>query len=163
MYSAPHQPCPFPQLVLASLHATLTSGIDSAQSIITRQIMSVTASSAEKEEAVQLLGRILHVYTSRHASPASLSRDALHLAIATFPNNTQLLSLYLWGELGGRVFGRIQRLVSDMLSADTTGVTGQLWAVWAEAQTSHRTFWDQGGGGAERVRSALDKSINSLK
>lgn len=41
------------------------------------------------------------------------------------------------------------------------GVIGHLWAVWAEAVSAHRTFWDDGGGGAERVRMALDKGINS--
>lgn len=71
------------------------------------------------------------------------------------------LSLYLFGELGNRVYGRVQRLVSQISSNEEGGAVAQLWAVWAEAMSAHRTFWDKGGGGAERVRSALDKGINS--
>jgi len=78
-----------------------------------------------------------------------------------YPDNTSFLSLYLFGELGNRVYGRVQRVVSQLSSADDAGIVGHLWAVWAESMSSHRTFWDKNGDGAERVRIALDKGINS--
>ena len=71
------------------------------------------------------------------------------------------LSLYLFGELGNRVYGRVQKLIYEISASEEAGVVGSLWAVWAEAMSSHRTFWDKGGGGAERVRNALDRGINS--
>jgi len=148
-------------LVLAALFAYSTEGVEASQQIVEVEIADLPGQSCEAEEAYQLLARILHLHTSRHASPASLSRDALERAIQAFPNNTSFLSLYLFGELGNRVYGRLQRLVSRLSSSDNAGVVGHLWAVWAESMSSHRTFWDDNGSGAERVRIALDKGINS--
>ena len=160
-YSSIEYPCPFSRLVLAALYAYLTSGIEPAQNVLMQQLKTLRPSSAEAEEVFQLLNRMLYVHTSRHPSPAALSRDTLELAIASFPNNTQFLSLYMWGELGGRIYGRLQGLIAQQLNSESGGINGQLWSVWAEAMSAHRTFWDAGGGGAERVRNALDKSINS--
>lgn len=126
-----------------------------------RQLATVPTSSSYAEEAHQLLVKILYIHRSRHAVPAALSRDALTLAIHSFPHNTMFLSLFLFGELGNRVYGRVQKLIHDISTSDNAGVVGHLWAVWAESMTSHRTFWDMGGGGAERVRNALDRGINS--
>ncbi|ORX37353.1 NRDE-2, necessary for RNA interference-domain-containing protein [Kockovaella imperatae] len=160
-YSSVPLPCSYAQLVLASLYAYLTAGIDAARDILTRHLALLRPAGPEAEEVFQLLCRMIYVHTSRNASPAALSRDTLELAIATFPNNTQFLSFYMFGELGARVHGRLQRLVSQLLASETSGISGQLWSVWAEAMSAHRTFWDKGGNGAERVRQALDKSINS--
>ena len=125
-----------------------------------KQVSKVPPGSVEAEEAFETICQTLYIYTSRHASPAALLRHVLELAIASYPNNTQFLSLYLWGELGNRVYGRIQRLTQHLSTQD--GVLGHLWNVWAEAMSAHRTFWDAGGNGAERVRLALDKGINSI-
>jgi hypothetical protein len=143
------------------LFTYLTGGVDQSRLTIETQLESLPAESYEAEEAYQLLTRILYLHTSRHASPASLSRDALERAINAFPNNTSFLSLYLFGELGNRVYGRIQRLVARLSSSENASIVGHLWAVWAESMSSHRTFWDEDGTGAERVRIALDKAINS--
>lgn len=112
------------------------------------------------EETLQLLVKIIHFHASRQSAPASLARSILESAIAKYPNNTEFLSLYLWGEANGRVYGRIQRLVSDLTGEDK-GIVAMLWSVWAEAIGSARTFWDSRGGGAERVRRALDRSVNT--
>lgn len=117
------------------------------------------------ESADQLFSSILHVHCSRLFAEPGLARDALEGSISSFPNNTLFLSLYLWGEIGGRVYGRVQRLISQLSagSIEGAGVIGHLWSVWAEAMSAHRTFWDQGGAGAERVRTALDKGIQSTR
>ncbi|KIR70905.1 hypothetical protein I310_05317 [Cryptococcus deuterogattii CA1014] len=121
---------------------------------------------AESEESLQLLTRILYHHTTRHSTPPALTRDVLEYALSSFPNNTSFLSQYMYGELGSKVYGRVQRLIAEITSEHKDGgvmkgVIGHLWAVWAEAISAHRTFWDDGGGGAERVRMALDKGINS--
>ncbi|KIR97247.1 hypothetical protein L804_05429 [Cryptococcus deuterogattii 2001/935-1] len=121
---------------------------------------------AESEESLQLLTRILYHHTTRHSTPPALTRDVLEYALSSFPNNTSFLSQYMYGELGSKVYGRVQRLIAEITSEHKDGgvmkgVIGHLWAVWAEAVSAHRTFWDDGGGGAERVRMALDKGINS--
>lgn len=113
------------------------------------------------EEMLQLLVKIVHFHATRHSTPASLARGILESAIAKYPNNTEFLSLYLWGEASGRVYGRIQRLVSD-LTGENKGIVAMLWSVWSEAIGSARTFWDPRGGGAERVRRALDRSVNTM-
>ena len=120
--------------------------------------------SFEAEEVSQILAKLLYIHSTRRSIPASLFRDVLEKAVATYSNNTLFLSLYLWGELGGRIYGRIQRLVSHLISTSNSegqGVIGNLWSVWAESMLAHRTFWDKGGGGAERVKMVLDKGINS--
>lgn len=149
-------------MVLTSLFYYLLDGIEAVRSLLLDPITSLPTGHPQAEETYQLLIRIVYVHTSRHASPAPLARDVLEQAIEAFPNNTIFLGLYLWGEAGARVYGRIQRLVSQLTSKDS-GVVSLLWSVWAEGVGSSRTFWDEGGGGAERVRRALDRAINSTK
>lgn len=88
-------------------------------------------------------------------------RNAVESAIQSFRSNTIFLSLYLWGESGLRVHGRIQRLTSELSKSPDPGLIGLLWSVWAEAMLAKRTFWDEGGGGAERCRMVLDNAVNS--
>ncbi|WVQ61954.1 uncharacterized protein L199_000087 [Kwoniella botswanensis] len=151
------------QLLLKSLFHYLTEDIGSTRSFLLNHLITLLPSSGEAEYTLQLLTKILYFHSTRHSAPASLSRDTLELALSSFPNNTSFLSLYLYGELGGRVYGRVQRLIADLTSQ--RGSHGELvvhlWAIWAEAVSSHRTFWDEGGTGAERVRLSLDKGINS--
>ncbi|WWC58836.1 uncharacterized protein I303_101380 [Kwoniella dejecticola CBS 10117] len=155
------------QLFLKSLFLYLTDGVEPAQSFLLNHLASLPPSSGEAEQTLQLLTKILYLHSSRHSTPASLARSTLETALASFPNNTAFLSLYLYGELGGRVYGRVQRLVADLTSSvrkdqdHSGGLMVHLWAIWAEGVSAHRTFWDKGGTGAERVRLALDKGINS--
>ncbi|OCF54309.1 hypothetical protein L486_08223 [Kwoniella mangroviensis CBS 10435] len=151
------------QLLLKSLFHYLTEGMDSTRSFLLNHLITLSLSGGEAEFTLQLLTKILYLHSTRHSSPASMSRDTLELALSSFPNNTSFLSLYLYGELGGRVYGRVQRLIADLTSqrGSNGGLVVHLWAIWAEAVSSHRTFWDEGGTGAERVRLALDKGINS--
>jgi len=148
---------------LSGLFAYLANDVDDAHQTILQHIDSVPVGSYEAEDGHQFLNKLLFVHSSRRAAPASLARDALEIAISSFPNNTLVLSLYLWGELGGRVYGRSQRLISHLISSsgESTGMIAHLWSIWAEAMSAHRTFWDKGGGGAERVRMVLNKGINS--
>ncbi|WVQ97651.1 hypothetical protein IAU59_004765 [Kwoniella sp. CBS 9459] len=149
------------QLLLGMLFAYLVDGVDSARSLVIETYSKQLPASAEAEESLQLLSKLLYLHASRHPSPPSLSRNTLELALRSFPNNTSFLSLYLHGELGSRVYGRVQRLIADLTSSSECGTVVHLWAVWAEAVSANRTFWDAGGGGAERVRLALDKGVNS--
>ncbi|WRT64373.1 uncharacterized protein IL334_001305 [Kwoniella shivajii] len=151
------------QVLLKSIFVYLTDGIEVVQSFLLNQLTDQPPSSGEAEEILQLLAKLLHLHSTRHASPASLSRDTLELALSAFPSNTSFLSLYLYGELGGRVYGRVQRLIAEITCGKERfgGLVTHLWSIWAEGVSSHRTFWDEGGGGAERVRLALDRAINS--
>ena len=162
-YKSQSPPLDPSQLILSTLFAYLTDGVDFACGGVRQQIDMLLSGSCYAEEGHQLLCKLLHYHCSRHPAPASLAREALEQAIAMFPNNTMFLSLYLWGEMGGRVYGRVQRLISHLTSAsnESAGVSGYLWSVWAEGMSAHRTFWDKGGSGAERVRNALDKGVNS--
>ncbi|WVR06081.1 hypothetical protein IAU60_003109 [Kwoniella sp. DSM 27419] len=148
-------------LLLTALFQYSTGGIESARDAILGLHDTLPAGSAEAEEALQFLAKIIHLHTTRHPSPAALSRHVLEQAIRECPKNTSFLSLYLYGELGGRVYGRVQRLIADLSSKDDSAIVVHLWAVWAEAISAHRTFWDKGGGGAERVRLALDRGISA--
>lgn len=143
-------------LALGTLHLTLTEGIEAARDRLLTVVQSLSPGHPLAEETYQILTRLIYTYTSRHASPASLARNVLARAIAAFPSNTTFLSLYLWGETGGRVYGRIHSLVTR-LTNDENGVVSLLWSVWAEAMTAGRMFWN----GAERVRRALDRGINT--
>jgi hypothetical protein len=115
------------------------------------------------ELAYQLKSRITHVFSSRNTTPASLSREVLTGAITAFPNNTSFLSMFATGEKGGRIHGRVQQMIAQTHSEQGTALATQFWVIWAEASLAYRTFWDQGGSGAERVRSALRKAISSTK
>ncbi|ODO05840.1 hypothetical protein I350_04901 [Cryptococcus amylolentus CBS 6273] len=156
-------------LLLSSLLTYLVDGIDTTCDALLNIAFAHPTSSGECEEALQLLSQIMFRHaTFTPSTPAYLSRHVLERALGAFPNNTALLSLYMYGELHNRVYGRVQRLIGEMTAepsanAEGKGVVGYLWAVWAEAVAAHRTFWDAGGGGAERVRMALDKGINSSR
>lgn len=155
-------------LLLIALFNYLLDGIDSARDLLLHSSQTYPSSSAGSEGSLQLLTKILYHHTTRHPTPPALTRDILEYALSSFPNNTSFLSLYMYGELGGRVYGRVQRLIAEITSehkdgGPMKGIVGHLWAVWAEAVSAHRTFWDDGGGGAERVRMALDKGINSTR
>lgn len=150
------------RVVLSALFTYLTRGINATQDILLQHIRRLPPGSAQAEDAFQLLTKILFEHSSRYPGPASLMRDVLELAIASFPNNTSFLSLYIWSESRGSIYGRVQKLIAKITdAADGSGVVGHLWSVWAEGVLAHRTFWDRGGTGAERVRSCLDRGINS--
>jgi hypothetical protein len=133
-----------------------TKGLDGLHSWVSERRHDL--SSLDLEKIYQVQARIQYLHSLRHPSPAAPARTALESSIKEFPNNTQFLSLYLWGELKGRVYGRLQRLGMDLARNQKSGIVGTLWLVWAEATSAHRSFWH---GGAERVRAALDTGINS--
>lgn len=165
-YDSVSTPLSQSHLLLISLFSYLLDGIHTTRDFLVQSSQTYPPSSAESEESLQLLTRILYHHTTRHSTPPALTRDVLEYALSSFPNNTSFLSLYMYGELGSKVYGRVQRLIAQITSEHKDGgvmkgVIGHLWAVWAEAVSAHRTFWDDGGGGAERVRMALDKGINS--
>jgi hypothetical protein len=137
----------------------LTDGVEAARDHVMRIISRLPQADFFTEILYQFLLQLLFYHTNRNASPASLTRDILELAVSTFPNNTIFLSLYLWGESGGRVHGRVQRLIAHLLQEGS--IVGDLWAVWAEAAQCGYSFWDPASGGAERVRHALNKAVNT--
>ena len=144
---------------LTALYSYLVDGVEAARDMLFAQLDALPPDTAAAEQTYQLLTRILNLHTSRHPAPAALPRDVLEQAITAFPSNTSFLSLYLYGELGRRVQGRVQTLVAEMgRKGDPVGL---LWCVWAEGVNASRTFWTKGG--AERVRMVLDQGINSAK
>lgn len=149
------------EFTLVSLYEYNTHGIDSAVAVSDRQAVALPEGSFELEASLQITSKIIHKHCDRVASPASLPRNQLEASIAKFPRNTQFLSLYLQGELRTSIHGRIQRLVAHLSIEDGSIVT-QLWSIWAEAMLA-KSFYDPGSGGAERVRNALDRAINSEK
>lgn len=150
------------QLVLGTMFIVLTDGIEATRDRLLSVVDSLPAGHPRIEETLQLLVKTMFVHNGRHSSPASLMRGVLERSIGLCPNNTIFLSLYLWGESSRRVYGNVQRLTSRLITEDH-GIVPLLWAVWAESQLASRTFYDEGGSGAERARRALDRSINSAK
>ncbi|WVQ77105.1 hypothetical protein IAR50_006788 [Cryptococcus sp. DSM 104548] len=162
-------------LLLSSLLTYLIDGIDATATFLF-EISTTAPIEGEGEAALQLLSQIIYRHSaSTPSTPAHLSRDMLERALVAYPSNTALLSLYMHGEMQqhGRVYGRVQRLIGGILAGAGAGggqregkggqgggVVGCLWAVWAEGVGAQRTFWDAGGGGAERVRMALDRGVN---
>ncbi|KAK4687670.1 nuclear exosome regulator NRDE2, partial [Tremellales sp. Uapishka_1] len=145
-YLALHRPYNWEQLLLLTLFTYYTTDITGT--------IDFLASLPPAERSQQLLAKVIYLHTNRNPSPASLSRDILEGSIAQYPTNTIFLSLHLYGELGNRVFGRIQKTIAKLQAP-----TGILWGVWAEGVLASRTFWDEDGNGAERVRSVLDRGI----
>ena len=158
-YTSLRLPVALSRLRLTSLYHCINLNIESARDYIFQQIDLLPPSSVEAETCYQILTRLIYVHTGRHPSPAALKRDVLENAMTAFPNNTCFLSLYLQGEIGRRIYGRLQQLV-DQLTRNGS-VTGLLWSVWAEATSSSETFWQFQG--AERVRMALDRGISSTR
>lgn len=116
------------------------------------------SSSAHAEELWQRFCQILYLHTTRQSTPAWLFREIVEDALRLFPQNTQFLSLYYWSQLRDKVHGRIQKHVTALTTGEVS-LTGLLWSVWAEAHMSSRTFWQDDGAGAERVRVVLSRGI----
>ncbi|GMK55153.1 hypothetical protein CspeluHIS016_0202090 [Cutaneotrichosporon spelunceum] len=150
------------QLVLGAIFLTLTDGIEASRDRLLDIVNSLPPHDSRQEDALQLLVKVVFIHSSRHSTPASLMRGVLEQAIQLFQNNTIFLSLYLFGEGSRRVYGNVHRLTSRLITEDH-GIVPLLWAVWAESQGAARTFYDEGGSGAERVRRALNQSVNSAK
>lgn len=123
---------------------------------------SLPAGSSEQEEVLQLGAKIMYHHAQASIVKADTQRAFLEYAIALFPSNTIFLSLYFANESGTRVYGRVQRLLYETVLLDKDESAGSyLWSVWAEAMSSRRTFWEDGGRGAERVRAMYEKAISS--
>lgn len=149
-------------VVLGALFLVVTEGVEVMREYLLGIVGSLPGDHPRIEETLQLLVKIIFAHNSRHSSPATLMRGVLERAIELYPNNTIFLSLYLWGEGSRRVYGNVHRLTSRLITEDV-GIVPLLWAVWAESQGAARTFYDAGGSGAERVRRALNQSVNSAK
>jgi hypothetical protein len=150
------------RLALGALFLVLTDGVEAVRDRLLGVVEALPVGDPRVEETLQLLVKIIFVHNSRHSSPASLMRGVLERAIELCPNNTIFLSLYVWGEGSRRVYGNVHRLTSRLITEEH-GIVPLLWAVWAESQGAARTFYDEGGNGAQRVRRALNQSVNSAK
>nr|ODN96674.1 hypothetical protein L204_03383 [Cryptococcus depauperatus CBS 7855] len=153
-YTSLASPIPPSHLLLFSLYTYYTSGVESARDVCLFHADRCELSA--QEASYQLLTRILYRHISRHPSPPSLYRHILEDACHKYPRNSAFLSLYMHSQVRERVSGRVARLTAAM-----TAGPGLLWAVWAEAKAAHRTFWDSGGDGAERVQFVLNRGISS--
>ncbi|KAJ9115024.1 hypothetical protein QFC22_005352 [Naganishia vaughanmartiniae] len=123
---------------------------------------SLPAGSSEQEEVLQLGAKIMYRHAQTDIVKADVQRDFLEYAISLFPSNTIFLSLYFSNESGTRVYGRLQRLLYETVLLDKDESAGSyLWSVWAEAMSARRTFWEDSGRGAERVRAMYEKAISS--
>lgn len=146
-------------IALATLYTTLTESIEAARDRLLSLVESLPSGHPQTEETLQLLVRVIYTYGTRHSMPAAIARDVLEKGTTLFPNNTAFLSLYLFGEVRGRVYGRVHKLVNKLTAGgEGAGAVALLWSVWAEAMSAAGSFWY---GGAERVRRALDRGINS--
>lgn len=142
--------------------------LDDALSLISMTVEALTTTPVNQEAALQLRAQLVYHHGLRGSLPAKLKRDVLEEAIQLFPNNTQFLSLYLWGETHGRVYGRVRGIVSQLVKVDDVGrakggVLAFLWGAWAEAKAAGSTFWAHNSNGQERVRALLDRGINSAE
>lgn len=134
--------------------------------ILAEYVDAATVTPLEQEAALQFRAQLVHNHSLRSSLPASTSRKTLEQSIELFPSNTSFLSLYLWGESHGKVYGRVRGTINDLTKVDEWGSTkggilAFLWGAWAEARASERTFWEKNSAGQERVRVLLDKAISS--
>jgi hypothetical protein len=151
------------KLNLLFVYQTNDGRVEEALSYLGDYLARLHPSSPESEEAYQLGAKLVYHHSRRHPTRATIMRNFLEEAIGLFPNNTLFLSLYLFGEANGRVFGRVHKLLNEKLLLKSASVVTHLWAAWAEAQMAAPTFWDERGGGAERVRSVFLRGVDSAQ
>ena len=88
-------------------------------------------------------------------------RTLLEYLIPVFPNNTIFLSLFLANESGSQVYGRVHRMIEDVvLNVNDRSAILHLWAAWAEARSDRGDFWSSSSAAAERVRHVFDKALD---
>ncbi|KAJ9104523.1 hypothetical protein QFC21_002019 [Naganishia friedmannii] len=149
-------------VVLHYLFLYFSMDFDKAFQAVQVHAASLPAGSSEQEEVLQVGAKIMYRHAQSHIVKADVQRAFLEYAITLFPSNTIFLSLYFANESGTKVYGRLQRLLYEIVLLDKDESAGSyLWSVWAEAISARRTFWEEGGRGAERVRAMYEKAISS--
>lgn len=165
-YASQYYDCVIPTdtatIVLKGLYSYLTGDVEQFCSTFSEALENLELRGEKSEDVWQAYCHILHLHTQQHASPARLLRDTLETALERYPNNTQFLSLYLSTQLGHKIHGRVQRLITR-LTSEGAQIPALLWSVWAEGQLCSRTFWERKGRGAERVRAALSRAVASYR
>ena len=142
--------------------------LDAALGLLLESVQVLSSDPGRQEAALQLRAQLLYNHGLRAPLPAKTKRGALEEAIQLFPNNTEFLSLYRWGETHGKIYGRVRDIVYNLVKVDEMGrtrggIVAYLWGAWAEAKAAGTTFWAKNSNGQERVRVLLDRGINSAE
>ncbi|KAH7912572.1 NRDE-2, necessary for RNA interference-domain-containing protein [Hygrophoropsis aurantiaca] len=140
---------------LRALIELLTATPESALAVIDSQPVDEREDVRESLTVTSLMLLYHHSITLRSPTPPSLLRDRLQVAIETFPNNTVILGMFLEGEKGYGVWGRVRALLGDA-GANEKGVARRVAEVWVAG-------WEKGRWNSEieRTRSGLIAAVDS--
>ncbi|KAJ6509410.1 NRDE-2, necessary for RNA interference-domain-containing protein [Mycena vitilis] len=147
-----------PWVKLRALLELLTSnGPEQALRIFDNQLLRETAGSTAHERLI--LGQLLMLYRHgavlRNPAPPSILRERVEKAVAVYPSNSVLLGLFLDGEKGQGVWGKVRAMLGEGGGVEK-GVLRRIEEVWMAG-------WDKSRREAEveRTRSGLTAAVDS--
>ncbi|KAJ7492744.1 NRDE-2, necessary for RNA interference-domain-containing protein [Mycena latifolia] len=147
-----------PWVKLRALMELLTSnGADHSLQIFDTHLSTQKVGSAQHERLLvaQLLMLYRHGAVLKNPSPPALLRDRVEKGVQLYPSNSVLLGLFLEGEKGQGVWGKVRGMLGES-SRTEKGVLRRVEEVWIAG-------WDQGRWEAEveRTRSGLAAAMES--
>ncbi|KAH7928477.1 DUF1740-domain-containing protein [Leucogyrophana mollusca] len=137
----------------------LTSSPVSALAVLDSQPADGGEEARESLMVASLLMLYHHSVTLRNPTPPTVLRDRLQVAIEACPNNTIILGMFLEGEKGHGVWGRVRALLGQNtldVGAKEKGVARRVAEVWVAGWEKGR--WDSE---IERTRSGLAAAVES--
>jgi tetratricopeptide (TPR) repeat protein len=93
-----------------------------------------------------------HSVTLQTTTQPAILRNRVQKSLELYPENTILLALFLEGEKGQGVWGRVRSLLDG--DVQEKSISRIMWEVWAEG-------WEIGRWEPERVRTKLEKAVSS--
>ncbi|KAJ6574984.1 NRDE-2, necessary for RNA interference-domain-containing protein [Mycena capillaripes] len=147
-----------PWVKLRALMELLTSNeLEQALQIFDNQLSRETVGSPQHERFIlsQLLMLYRHGAVLRNPTPPVLLRERVEKAIKLYPSNSVLLGVFLEGEKGQGVWGKVRAMLGEGLGVEK-GVLRRIEEVWIAGWDKSR--WE---AEVERTRSGLAAAVDS--
>lgn len=145
-----------PWVKIRSLMELLTSNPEQALRIFDSQLLMQKVGSTQHERLSvgQLLMLYRHGAVLRNPTPPALLRERVEKALTLYPSNSVLLGLFLEGEKGQGVWGKVRTMLGE--GVVEKGVLRRIEEVWIAGWDKSR--WD---AEVERTRSGLAAAVDS--
>ncbi|KAJ7487463.1 NRDE-2, necessary for RNA interference-domain-containing protein [Mycena galericulata] len=147
-----------PWIKLRALIELLTNNGPAALQVFDDHLLTHKAGSTQHERLMvgQLLMLYRHATVLKNPTPPALLRGRVEESLKLYPSNSVLLGLFLEGEKGQGVWGKVRAMLGENAGGTEKDVLRRIQEVWIAG-------WDKGRWEAEveRTRSGLVAALDS--
>ncbi|KAJ7630811.1 NRDE-2, necessary for RNA interference-domain-containing protein [Roridomyces roridus] len=147
-----------PFVKLKALLELLTNNTVAALEVFDGHLSTLKVGSAQHESLlmVQLLMLHRHTVLLKNPTPPALLRQRVEASLQLYPSNSVVLGLFLEGEKGQGVWGKVRAMLGESPGAPDKDVLRRAQEVWIAGWEKGR--WE---AEAERTRSGLAAAVES--